>query len=95
MSRKTTKVRICPFCGHHGQELIREYRGDNTCGTDVWHIHCKCCHADGPEELEADYAIDSWNHIYKRPAHSDDPMEVEFPYEDCLLMTTDNEGNTL
>ena len=88
--KQTIKIRICPFCGHHGQEIVystydglhKEDEG-SPCEKVVrklYQVECKCCGAKGPVEYEPRCAIESWNHIYSKPAHNDDPKEIDFEY---------------
>ena len=90
MEKYKAKARLCPFCGHHGQELNVEERDmsfhweDGT--RDIEHIglysvKCKCCGARGPEEYNPRFAVDSWNCLHKKPAHDDDPVEIDFECE--------------
>lgn len=90
MNKYKSKVRICPFCGHHGQELhvepheLSERWEDGTVDktlVGIYSVKCHCCGARGPEEYNPRFAIDSWNCVCKKPAHSDDPMEVDFECE--------------
>lgn len=90
MKKYKSKVRVCPFCGHHGQELHVEPRDITYTWEDasqekkhigVYSIHCRCCGARGPEEYNPRFAIDSWNCFYKKAAHDDDPIEVDFECE--------------
>ena len=82
---KTMKVKFCPFCGHHGHELLHS-TVDVRCEVDehetrdIWQVGCKCCGARGPTEYEPRFAIDSWNAIHKRPIHDDDPMYEDFAF---------------
>ena len=85
--RKTTDVRICPFCGHHGHNLLCkevDIRHEDG-GTEVRHIYqmeCRCCGARGPTEYRPMFAVESWNYLHEKPAHSEDPLEEAFEYED-------------
>lgn len=95
--KKNIKIRICPFCGHHGQELVSStYEGlhkedeGSPCEKVIrtlYQVKCHCCGAIGPVEYEPRYAIESWNLTYDEPAHNDDPMEIDFEYDDL----TENE----
>ena len=55
------KVRICPFCGHHGHKLLYStvkvrYEDGEIEIQDVWQMECKCCGARGPTEYEPRFA---------------------------------------
>ena len=82
----TMKVKICPFCGHHGHELTTftvAYDGEDG-GKEIrrlWQMKCRCCGAMGPTEGDPRFAIESWNILYRNPAHDDDPMEEDFTYD--------------
>lgn len=83
---ETVKVRICPFCGHHGHELLHStvkvrYEDGETEICDIWQMECKCCGARGPTEYEPRFAVESWNMLHRKPAHDDDPMEEDFTYD--------------
>lgn len=87
MSSKTSKVRICPFCGHHGHKLNHRtvkvrYEDGETEVRDIWQMECDCCGAMGPTEYTPRFAIESWNVLYQMPAHNDDPMEEDFTYDE-------------
>ena len=87
MSSKTSKVRICPFCGHHGHKLNHRtvkmrYEDGETEVRDIWQMECGCCGAMGPTEYTPRFAIESWNVLYQMPAHNDDPMEEDFTYDE-------------
>ena len=80
------KVRICPFCGHHGHELLYttvdvRYEDGEHDTNDIWQLECRCCGARGPTEYEPRFAIESWNAINRRPAHDDDQMEEDFTFD--------------
>ena len=90
MNKYKSKVRICPFCGHHGQQLHVEKHEMNQRWEDgsydrgtigIYSIECKCCGARGPTEYNPRFAVDSWNCLYKKPAHDDDPVETDFECE--------------
>ena len=91
-----TKVRICPFCGHHGHNLlhfavnVRDEAGLNETH-DIWQMECKCCGAKGPTEYKPRFAIESWNILYDRPAHDDDPTEEDFIYDPNLIKAKEKE----
>lgn len=68
-------VRICPFCGHHGQELVEAFSVGGRPGG--WVVRCRCCGAVGPVELESGWAVASWNFRHVVPAHGDDGLMVE------------------
>lgn len=94
---RKSKVRICPFCGHHGHKLLHDtvkirYEDGETEIRDIYQMECKCCGAKGPTEYSARFAVESWNFLHKKPAHSDDPMEEDFEYEDCLDLTEESEN---
>ena len=79
------KVKFCPFCGHHGHELLHStvdvrYEDGEHEIRDIWQMECKCCGARGPTEYEPRFAIESWNTIHKSLAHKDDPMEEDFAF---------------
>lgn len=85
--RKTTDVRICPFCGHHGHKLNHStvkmrYEDGETEVRDIWQMECICCGAMGPTEYRPMFAVESWNYLHEKPAHGDDPLEEAFEYED-------------
>ncbi len=91
------KVRICPFCGHHGHGLLHDtvkvrYEDGETEIRDLWQMECKCCGARGPTEYEPRFAIESWNMLYGKPAHNDDPMEDDFIYDPDLIKAKDKEN---
>lgn len=83
---ETIKARICPFCGHHGHELlyftvdIRYEDGEHDVN-DIWQMECRCCGARGPTEYTPRLAVESWNALYRKPAHGDDPIEVDFTFD--------------
>lgn len=89
------KVRICPFCGHHGHHLLYStvkvrYEDGETELHDVWQMECGCCGARGPTESDPRFAVESWNFLHKKPAHNDDPMEEEFTYDPDLIKEKEN-----
>ena len=91
------KVRICPFCGHHGHKLLYStvkvrYEDGETEIHDVWQMECKCCGARGPTEYEPRFAIESWNMLHKKPAHSDDPVEEEMTFDPDLIKEKENKN---
>ena len=93
-----SKVKICPFCGHHGHKLLYDtvkvrYEDGETEIHDIWQMECKCCGARGPTESEPRFAIDSWNVLYKKPAHNDDPMEEDFEYDPDLIKAKEENKN--
>ena len=84
---KTRKVKICPFCGHHGHELLFStvnvrYEDGERGVNDIWQLECKCCGARGPTEYTPELAIESWNLLHRKPAHADDPMEEDFTFDE-------------
>lgn len=95
-----SKVRICPFCAHHGHRLnyrpvnVR-YEDGETEVHDVWQMECRCCGAMGPTESRPDLAIESWNMLQTRPAHSDDPLEEDFTFDPDEIkgISTKQQGN--
>ena len=83
---KTAKVRFCPFCGHHGHRLLHDvvntrYEDGSTEERSIWQMECECCGARGPTEYTPDFAVESWNAIYRNPAHDDDPVDEDFEFE--------------
>lgn len=93
----TTKIKFCPFCGHHGHQLLYDtakvrYEDGETEIQDIWQMECKCCGARGPTESEPRFAIESWNLLYRKPAHNDDPVEEEFSYNSDLIKTKEHEN---
>ena len=87
MKTTKSKVRICPFCGHHGHELLHStvkirYEDGETEMRDVWQMECRCCGARGPTEYRPRFAVESWNYMHEKPAHSEDLIEQTFEYED-------------
>ena len=87
-------VRVCPFCGHHGQKLVvvphhlinRDEGGEILEEHhELWHVECNCCGARGPEEFEARFAVNSWNINHAKPAHDDDPLFLDFPYDEGTI----------
>ena len=83
---ETVKVRFCPFCGHHGHELLHStvkirYEDGETETRDIWQMECRCCGARGPTEYEPRFAVESWNMLHRKPAHNDDPVEEDFTYD--------------
>ena len=98
--KKTMKVRICPFCAHHGHRLnyrpvkVRQEDGETEVH-DVWQMECRCCGAMGPTESRPDLAIESWNMLQTRPAHSDDPLEEDFTFDPDEIkgILTKQQGN--
>ncbi len=74
--KNTFKLRICPYCGHHGQKLVSE-QGERT----KYQVECQCCGAKGPIEFKVEDALWSWNLRHTRPAHDDDQEKIEFIYE--------------
>lgn len=80
-------VRICPFCGHHGQEMVFDDHPITTRGEDgevidehpgLWRVECRCCGARGPVEYDEEAALTSWNTRHGKPAHNEDPEYAEF-----------------
>ena len=97
------EVRICPFCGHHGHELLHttvdvRYEDGEHDVNDIWQMECKCCGARGPTEYDPRLAAESWNFICQKPAHEDDPMMEEFSFNQTKkgnkqhVKKEDNEG---
>ncbi len=92
-----SKVRICPFCGHHGHNLLHfnvNVRDEDGLVEihDIWQMECKCCGARGPTECEPRFAVESWNIIHRKPAHDDDPMEDDFVYDPDLIQAKEKEN---
>ena len=97
METTKSKVKFCPFCGHHGHQLLYDtakvrYEDGETEIQDIWQMECKCCGARGPTEYTPEFAIDSWNMLYWHPAHNDDPVEEEFSYNADLIKTKEHEN---
>lgn len=95
---ETMKVKFCPFCGHHGHNLlhftVNDRNEDGLIEThDIWQMECKCCGAKGPIEYNQRFAIESWNIIYRHPAHDDDPMEEDFTFDEDLMKRKETEDN--
>ena len=94
----TMKVKICPFCGHHGHKLLYStvnvrYEDGERDVNDIWQMECKCCGARGPTEYTPRFAIESWNVLYRHPAHNDDPMEEDFTFDEDLIKRKETEDN--
>lgn len=87
----TFKLRICPYCGHHGQKLVsstfeglhKEDEGSPCVPVirKLYQVECQCCGAKGPIEFKVEDALWSWNLRHTRPAHDDDQEKIEFIYE--------------
>ena len=93
-----SKVKICRFCGHHQHELlhntVKVRYEDGTCEKcDIWQMECGCCGSRGPTEYDPRSAIESWNMIYSKPAHNDDPMEEDFTYDEDLIKAKEENTN--
>ena len=93
---ETMKVKICPFCGHHGHELLYftktvMYKDGEYDVKDIWQMGCKCCGARGPTEYSPRFAIESWNMIYHKPAHGEDPKEVYFDFDEDSIKRMNKE----
>lgn len=92
---ETMKVKICPFCGHHGHGLLYStvnvrYEDGERDVRDIWQLECRCCGARGPTEYIPRFAIESWNVLHKKPSHDDDPMEEDFTFDEDSI----KKGNT-
>ena len=90
------KVKFCPFCGHHGHKLLYStvkvrYEDGETETRDVWQMECRCCGARGPTEYCPEFALESWNIVYGKPAHDDDPVEEDFTFDEETIKNTRKE----